>query len=148
LREQQLADVNRMYEDSKANYESLLQRKTQSELASNLETRQQGEQFRVLDPASLPQRPEGRILIVVVGWAAGLYLGVALLVLRTKLDKTVHGREDIAAVTDLPILARIPRIVTSRKTAYNRGLRLAEALVVISLIVSAVAGAARVYLTT
>src|SRR6266849_3730355 len=56
-REQELADVSRGYEESKANYNSLLQKQNQSQLATSLEQRQQGEQFRILDPPSLPVRP-------------------------------------------------------------------------------------------
>src|SRR5258708_602259 len=75
LREQQLSDVTRTYENSRANYQSLLQKKMQSELASNLEKRQQGEQFRVLDPASLPHRGQGRLPIILAGWALAFFLG-------------------------------------------------------------------------
>ena len=57
--EQQLADVSRGYEESKANYNSLLQKQNQSQLATSLAQRQQGEQFRVLDPPSLPDKARG-----------------------------------------------------------------------------------------
>src|SRR5207248_2375718 len=55
--EQLLADISRGYEESKSNYDSLLQKQMQSQLATSLEQRQQGEQFRVLDPPSLPDKP-------------------------------------------------------------------------------------------
>ncbi len=54
IREQQLADLTRDYDQSKANYDSLLKKQMQSQLATNLEKRQQGEQFRIIDPPSLP----------------------------------------------------------------------------------------------
>ena len=52
--EQELADVSRGYDESMSNYNSLLQKQMQSQLATSLEQRQQGEQFRILDPPSLP----------------------------------------------------------------------------------------------
>ena len=55
--EQELADVSRGYEETMSNYNSLLQKQMQSQLATSLEQRQQGEQFRILDPPSLPLRP-------------------------------------------------------------------------------------------
>jgi hypothetical protein len=55
--EQELADISRGYDESKSNYDSLLQKQMQSQLATSLEQRQQGEQFRVLDPPSLPNKP-------------------------------------------------------------------------------------------
>src|SRR5581483_8604273 len=56
-REQELAAITRDHEQSRAYYESLLAKKNQSEMATNLEKRQQGEQFRMIDPPSFPQQP-------------------------------------------------------------------------------------------
>ena len=64
VREQQLADLTRGYEQSKANYDDLLKKKNESAMATSMELRQQGERFRILDPPSLavktrlPQSPE------------------------------------------------------------------------------------------
>ena len=55
--EQELTAVSRGYEESKTNYNSLLQKQMQSQLATSLEQRQQGEQFRIVDPPSLPKKP-------------------------------------------------------------------------------------------
>jgi len=79
LREQELAEVTRNYDNSRQNYQSLLQKKLQSELATNLEKRQQGEQFHIIDPANLPLKPAkpNRLEIVIIGWALGLGVGLA-----------------------------------------------------------------------
>src|SRR5262249_51812005 len=57
VREQQLAGLTRNYEQSRRNYEQLLAKRDQSEMATDLEKRQEGEQFRILDPPNLPQKP-------------------------------------------------------------------------------------------
>ena len=57
VREQQLADLTRNYDQSRANYDTLLKKRNDSELATSLERRQQGEHFRILDPPSLPVKP-------------------------------------------------------------------------------------------
>ena len=64
-----LADMMR----SMANYNSLLQKQMQSQLATSLEQRQQGEQFRILDPPSLPIKPTSpnHLLISFSGLAVG-----------------------------------------------------------------------------
>ena len=57
VREQQLTDLTRGYDQSKANYDELLKKKNGSEMATSMELRQQGEHFRILDPPSLPVKP-------------------------------------------------------------------------------------------
>jgi uncharacterized protein involved in exopolysaccharide biosynthesis len=57
VREQQLADLTRNYDQSRANYDALLKKRNDSQLATSLELRQQGEHFRILDPPSLPVKP-------------------------------------------------------------------------------------------
>ncbi len=52
--EQQLAELTRGYEQSKANYDDLLKKKNQSVMATSMEQMQQGERFTMLDPPSLP----------------------------------------------------------------------------------------------
>ena len=54
VREQQLSDLTRGYEQSKANYDELLKKKNESAMATSMELLQQGERFRVIDPPSLP----------------------------------------------------------------------------------------------
>ena len=58
VREQQFADLNRGYEQSKANYDELLKKKTSSQMATSMELLQQGEHFQMIDPPSLPLKPD------------------------------------------------------------------------------------------
>jgi uncharacterized protein involved in exopolysaccharide biosynthesis len=52
-REQELILLTRDYDNQEKNYRSLLDKKIQAQLAENLERKQQGEQFKILDPARL-----------------------------------------------------------------------------------------------
>src|SRR4030042_3190376 len=56
-REQELTLLTRDYDLMKTNYQSLLDKKIQSQMAENLERKQQGEQFKILDPARMPEKP-------------------------------------------------------------------------------------------
>src|SRR5215469_13829827 len=56
-REQELADLTRDYEQSKANYDDLLRKRNESQMATSMEQMQQGERFSILDPPGLPQKP-------------------------------------------------------------------------------------------
>ena len=71
VREQQLTDLTRGYEQSKANYDELLKKKNGSEMATSMELRQQGEHFRILDPPSLPVKPSfpNRLKLCGIGLA-------------------------------------------------------------------------------
>ncbi len=125
VREQQLAEVTRAYENSRQYYQSLLQKKLQSELATNLEKRQQGEQFRILDPASLPGKPEepSRLEIILIGWALGLCVGVGLIAFREFNDGTLRSEKEISVSTKLPVLVRIPVLHTPREEVRQRWYR-------------------------
>jgi capsular polysaccharide biosynthesis protein len=72
--------------------------------------RQQGEQFRVLDPPSLPQRPTfpNRRLFAFGGFAGGLGLGLAIALVLEAQDTTLHTDKDVARLLKLPTLASIP----------------------------------------
>lgn len=110
LREQELAAATRSYDDARDGYESLLQKKVQSELATNLERQEEGERLQVVDPASLPQKPVApdRLEIVLGGWAAGLAAGIGLVAIEELADETLREDFDLGAQLPFPILAHLP----------------------------------------
>jgi uncharacterized protein involved in exopolysaccharide biosynthesis len=69
------------YEELQNAYRGLLDKRHEAHLAANLEARQIGEQFRVIDPARIPERPEGpdRLSISLLGASIGLAAGLLLL---------------------------------------------------------------------
>jgi hypothetical protein len=80
LHEQELAKVNRDYEISMENYRSLLEKRIEAELASEMEIRQKAEKFSVLDAARLPERPirPDRALLLAITLGAGLLAGCVI----------------------------------------------------------------------
>ncbi len=110
LRQQQLADLTRDYQNARDNYQSLLQKKLQSALATSLEKREEGERLRVIDPPSLPQQPvsPNRLEIILAGWAAGLAAGVGIVAAEEMTDRTLRGTCDVHGVLPCPLLARLP----------------------------------------
>ncbi len=146
LREQQLSEIMRTHENAKAQYQSLLQKKLQSELASNLEKRQQGEQFRILDPASLPEKPEGRLQILGGGWVLGFCLGLGLAVAREITQARVNDENDITAMGATIPVFQIP-VIRNGAEVRRRRLRIAaEATTAMILAVLALGATARTYL--
>lgn len=112
VREQELADIMRRYDLSKQNYADLLSKVTQSELATSLEQRQQGQQFRVIDPASLPEKPSGpkRIQIALGGVMAGLLVGAALAFLIDSMDHAFYAEKDLTAQFNFPLILALPAV--------------------------------------
>ena len=113
-REQELMILVRDYENRKKNYEALLDKRLNAHVAENLEKRQQGEQFRVLDPANLPQKPEkpNRIVIMMFGLIGGCGLGVGLAIGLDLLNPTFRRREEVEIMQGIQVLATIPQFFT------------------------------------
>jgi polysaccharide biosynthesis transport protein len=110
--EQELADISRGYEESKANYNSLLQKQNQSQLATSLQEEQQGQQFRMLDPPSLPTKPAApnRLLFSVGGLGAGAALGLGLALLLEMKNNVLRKEDDLEGLLPVRILAGIPHL--------------------------------------
>ena len=113
IREQQLADLNRGYDQSKANYDDLLKKKNESAMATNMELLQQGERFEVIDPASLPQKPDfpNRLKFCGMGLGIGLALGLVVAGSFEMLDDRMYDEKQIKKLLPAPVIAEIPAIV-------------------------------------
>jgi capsular polysaccharide biosynthesis protein len=109
-REQEILGLMRDYKKLNDNYSQLLDKKLDAELASRLEAQQKGQQFRVLDPAYMPETPSfpNRVLFAIGGAVAGLLLGLGLAITIDVLDPTMKDAEGVAAAFTVPVLAVIP----------------------------------------
>jgi len=112
LIEQQYKDVTRDYQAAASFYNELLSKKKQSEMATNLELRQQSEQFRVLDAPNLPERPSypNRPLFAAGGLGGGLVLGLGIALLLEMRDKSLRTDRDVEFFLKLPALAMVPTV--------------------------------------
>jgi succinoglycan biosynthesis transport protein ExoP len=123
--EQELTDISRGYEESKTNYNSLLQKQMQSQLATSLEQRQKGEQFRIVDPPSLPNKPSApnHFKVSLVGLALGIALGLGIASLLELTDVRVRKERDLAGIVPVSVLVGIPHLSTpSEVRTHVRGL--------------------------
>jgi len=112
--QEQYKQITRDYQSALQFYNELLTKRNRSEMAMDLERRQQGEQFLVIDPPNLPERPvfPDRLLFGVGGLAAGLMLGLLLSGYLEYRDQGFRNERDVLALTNLPTLASIPWVVS------------------------------------
>jgi uncharacterized protein involved in exopolysaccharide biosynthesis len=91
-------------------YNDLLKRRDQAAMATDLERRQLGEQFRILDAANFPDSPSfpKRSLFLLGGFGGGLVLGLGLTLLLELQDTSFRNEKDVLAILHLPVLAMIP----------------------------------------
>jgi succinoglycan biosynthesis transport protein ExoP len=120
--EQRFADITRDYDQSKTDYESLLAKKNQSEMSTDLEKTQQGERFRMLDPPNLPVRPykPNRLLLCGAGLAVGLVLGGGFAFGQEKLSGKIYSEREIKKLVPFEVIAEIPPIESQREQSFHR----------------------------
>jgi polysaccharide biosynthesis transport protein len=115
VREQQLSDLTRGYEQSKANYDELLKKKNESAMATSMELLQQGERFRIIDPPSLPLKPDfpNRMKFCGIGLAIGLALGAAVAGAFEMMDDRVYEEKDLQKLLPVAVISEIPAITAA-----------------------------------
>ncbi|HUO25037.1 MAG TPA: hypothetical protein VMU61_05175 [Candidatus Aquilonibacter sp.] len=120
--EQQLADLTRGYDQSKANYDDLLKKKNESAMATSMELMQQGERFRILDPPSLPSKPSfpNRLKFCGMGLAAGLALGTLVAGTAEMLDDRVYDEKRLQKMLPVAVISEIPPIVLAADEKQQR----------------------------
>jgi succinoglycan biosynthesis transport protein ExoP len=116
-REQDLMILIRDYDNMQRNYQSLLDKKLNAAVAENLEKRQKGEQFRIIDPANLPHKPvkPDPFRIMLIGLALGCGVGFGGAFALEQLKVAFRRPEDAEFLLGIPLLAAIPDF----KTAYG-----------------------------
>jgi polysaccharide biosynthesis transport protein len=125
VREQQLTSMQRDYDLLRQHYGDLLRKEQESQLATNLEKRQEGQQFRLADPPNLPTRPSKpkRVKISLGALFGGLVVGCAFAFLAEIKNSAFHTEGDASSLA-LPIVIGVPRFFTpaeERNRSWKRG---------------------------
>jgi succinoglycan biosynthesis transport protein ExoP len=129
--EQQLLELTRGYEQSKSIYDDLLKKKNNSVMATSMEQMQKGERFTMLDPPSLPMKPDfpNHLKFCGFGVAAGLGLGCLVVFLFEFLDDRMHGEKELKELLSMNVLAEVPEVRSDAdKSRENRRMMLGWAL--------------------
>jgi succinoglycan biosynthesis transport protein ExoP len=111
---QELAVLTGDYQQAEANYKSLQDHKFSADISSDMESRQKGERFLILEPAQPPGKPyaPNRPLFDALGLGAGLVIGILLALGLEVLDTTVKTSREVTEKLDAPVFGEIPWIGT------------------------------------
>lgn len=107
--QEQFKNITRDHGTAQQFYDDLLNKMNQSKMATDLEKRQQGESFRIMDEPNLPEAPTfpNRLVFALGGFVGGLALGLLIVALIEYRDTALRSERDIWAFTKLPTLAVI-----------------------------------------
>ncbi len=113
--EQKLKELTRNYQSALDFYNELLKKRDNSAMATDLAHQQEGEQFRVLDPPSLPMKPSFPKILNFAGGGlgGGFALGLAILYVFMAMDQSLHTERDVEMFLKLPVLTSVPMLEAS-----------------------------------
>jgi len=122
-REQQLMMLVRDYDNMQRNYQSLLDKRLNARIAENLEKKQQGEQFRIIDRANLPDRPykPDTFRIMMAGLVLGCGLGGGVALLFEQLRRGFQDGDEAEQYLGFPILGVISHFTLAYGSGFSKG---------------------------
>ena len=121
-REIEMQSLQRDYSNIQNVFNSLLDRKLEAELSVNMEKKQKGEQFRILDHARLPEKPISPDVkkLFLLSVVSGLGLAVGIIFLLEFFDSSIRREEQIEKELGLKILAAVPTITRAKEKLKKR----------------------------
>ncbi len=120
--ELELKDLQRDYETVRERYQSLLAKKLNAQMSEELEKRQKGEQFRVVDPAIAPDQPFKPDIrkILLMSLVLGLGMGGGLAYVRETIDPAFYTPEEVETYLNTKVAVSLP-YVDSKKSRWRKG---------------------------
>jgi len=115
--EEELVELTRGYNTVRKIYDSLLSRKIAAEQAQALEQLQEGEQFRVIDPARIPQKPiKPKIKrVLAITFLASIAFAFGIAFVRDVMSGVFYDIDEIENELGLRVIACIPFIPTKEQ---------------------------------
>ena len=143
-----LDGLEREYRHLFDSYQDFSNRQLEAMVQAQLERRQLGEQFRVLEAAFIAPEATSpnRLLIMTLGSLFAIALGVGVGIMRESVDSSLHSARELQTAVSIPVLAAIPKILLERDLAALRRSRIKTSLAAAFAICFALAGGAANYL--
>jgi polysaccharide chain length determinant protein (PEP-CTERM system associated) len=144
---EQLDALVREYAQLSDTEDDFANRRQEASVQADMERRQLGEQFRILEsafPSPVPSSPN-RLLMLVVGLMLGIAIGGGAGILIEATDSSVHGARQLQDALSIPVLASIPAIMLESDRAARARRRLRQAVAGAAVAVFCLVGGAVTY---
>jgi polysaccharide chain length determinant protein (PEP-CTERM system associated) len=134
-REEELLGLKRDYNNIQESYNSLLNRKLEAGIALNMEKKQKGEQFRIIDQAKLPRKPVFPDLrkLFLMTLAVGLGIGAGFIFLLDFFNTSLKDPDKFEEELGVAVLATIPKVYQRKDISLKR---LNQLLTAVSIVVA------------
>jgi len=144
---EQLDALNRQYEQLYTSYQDFSARLQQAGVQADLERRQLGEKFRILEPAEIAPEPSSpnRLLLLSLGAILGLVFGAGIGLLAETTDSSLHTTSELQSALGIPVLASVPRIMLESDRVARSQRILRETLAAVGVVVFVLAGGIATY---
>jgi len=144
---EQLDALNRRYDQLYTSYQDFGGRLQQAGVQADLERRQLGEKFRILEPAEIAPEPSSpnRLLLLSLGTILGLAIGAGVGLLAEMTDSSMHTTSDLQSALGIPVLASVPRIMLESDRVARSQRILRESFAAIAVIDFVLAGGVATY---
>jgi uncharacterized protein involved in exopolysaccharide biosynthesis len=127
---EQLVAYEREYQHLFDSYQQYSSKRLEAGVAADMERRQKGEKFRVLEaaiPSPEPASPN-RPVILVIGGVLGLLAGAGLGLLAEVTDLSFHDSRSLQSRLGIPVLAAVPPVVLESDRVLTRARRIRQAI--------------------
>ena len=137
--EAEFATLSRDYDTLQKLYANLLTKAEEAKIAASLEHGQVDQQFRLIDPARVPERPfrPNRLRLLAFGLLGSLAFALLVGCVLEARDASVHDDADLRFVSDVPLLGIISEIVSEKQ---RRRRRLATVALFLAPVLAGAAG--------
>lgn len=122
VREAEWSALTREYGELKRHYDFLVSSDLEAKSMLNLEQRQKGSQFKIVDPARMPEKPVKPDFAKILGMALliGFGLGCAVPFGSAFLDSSFRDVDDLEKYLGIPVVCSVPLIETEKEKNWRK----------------------------
>jgi succinoglycan biosynthesis transport protein ExoP len=144
---EKLDGLERRYQHLFGSYQDFSNRRLEATVQAQLERRQLGERFRVLEAAFVAPEPTSpnRVVLMLLALVLAVAAAGAIGVVLEATDSSVHSVRQLQNAIRLPVLASIPQIILESDRLALRRQRIRTGLATMAMVVFALVGGVASY---